>query len=182
VWDALITTQFARKCAGSEKSRKTTRYRATNRLLDLIRDFKTRDLLDRNLPRNTKREKPTEHALVHAHDEAEVLPLPESLKERQEIRKLEKRMALVNEENLRHEWRAFVIDSDSGKIAEHFEPNVCFRIVYSKELGRGGRMYSWSALSAQQIPKAAVRLHADGAMASGTNRASDLRFGTLVVI
>jgi hypothetical protein len=124
----------------------------------LIRDFKTRDLLDRNLARNTKREKPTEHALVRAHDEAEVLPLLESLKERQEIRKLEERMALVDEENLRHEWRAFVIDSDSGKIAEHFEPNVCFRIVYSKEWGRGGRMYSWSALSAQQIPKAARRV------------------------
>jgi hypothetical protein len=97
------------------------------------------------------------HALVVAHLAKRILPLPENPKEWSEIRSLEIRMELVNRENLLHEWRAFVVNPYSGRAGESFEPNVCLRIVYSKEWGRGGRMYSWSALSAQQIPKAARR-------------------------
>ena len=64
IWDLVIEAGFAVVCKGSESSRRQTLYRATNKLLDLRREWELKLVIDTTLGRNTELAEPTRFALV----------------------------------------------------------------------------------------------------------------------
>lgn len=67
-------------------------------------------------------------------------------------RGVEDTIDFINQRNLEHSWLAFYTDPDSGrKVA--FQPNPCLRQVHVGQFFRAARLYSWSALSGQNLSK-----------------------------
>jgi hypothetical protein len=71
-------------------------------------------------------------------------------------RAMEDRIERVNSSNLEHSWKAFHIDPETGR--QHvFQPNPCVRQIHAGQFFRAVRLYSWSEMSGQNLPKATRR-------------------------
>ncbi|WP_425399574.1 hypothetical protein [Aeoliella sp.] len=67
-------------------------------------------------------------------------------------RHTEDRIEYINQRNLEHSWVAYLTDPESGrKVA--FQPNPCLRQIHVGKFFRACRLYSWSALSGQNLSK-----------------------------
>lgn len=85
---------------------------------------------------------------------ATLLPIsPEPAWQYREIRRLEDLIERINRANLSHTFVGFRIDRETGK-KRVFPLNPCVRRVFTNEIYRGGRLYSFGDLSVQQVTKA----------------------------
>lgn len=153
VWDILLRYNLANKCTGSQSSGYKTRYRITNKLIEIYKYFYGISL-DYNLDRNTLRVIPTDHALVVLKDkEKHVMPFKGfELGCIRYIRDTENMIEEINQQNLTHKWKASTISNDTGYKID-FPPNVCLKQIHSQRIQRCARLYSWSCLSGQNLSK-----------------------------
>ncbi len=167
VWDAVVEAGLASCCLGSEGAGMVTRYRAKGKLLQSFKGLELQ-LLDTDLERNTRRMlDPTWHALVVLHDkEKKIIPFPPkhldatlggvSVEEYLAI--VENSIERINRSNIAHAWEAFrIIDPATLKMGA-FQPCVCLKQKHSRKLFQYARLYTWSALSAQNLSKQERRL------------------------
>ncbi len=178
VWDAIIKAGFADRCTGSEQSGKVTRYYPRAKLLRLRKQWKLDLLIDLQLERNTERpHDPTKQALVLLHsskvdpvtglkldelDQKQPLSFHDWAKNEagprgmqsglEYVQAMEDLIERINRSNLRHSWQAFHVNPMSSKETA-FQPNSCVRQIHVGEMFRGTRLYSWSLLSGQSLPK-----------------------------
>jgi hypothetical protein len=168
VWDAIIEAGYAHLCLGSEVAGKVTRYAASDTLIDLFLGWKLAEILDLKLARNTRRREPTALALIILRtgtrdlttgkklprgNRKKPLPLPRFPAQTLAVlRSLEDRIERVNWANLQHTWQAYYRDPETGK-RRIMQPNPCLRQIHCGRLGRAARLYSWSPLSGQSLPK-----------------------------
>jgi len=68
------------------------------------------------------------------------------------VRAIEDAINAINEGNLSHTWIAYRESEGTGRQAA-FQPNVCLRQVHSGAMFRATRLYSWSGVSGQGMPK-----------------------------
>lgn len=161
LWDALIEAGLARKCTGNSYVSKRTLYRASGALLGLFKGWKIDQLIDFNLGRNTTTpEAPSWHALVVLQDkDRNLLPLPpehldhqlNGIPLREYLASVEDTIEAINRANLRHAWLAFKVVGLGKRRA--FQPCVVLKQKHSGQLLRYARLYTWSALSAQNLSK-----------------------------
>lgn len=178
-WDALLNAGLAVVCLGSEQSGRVSRYAATDELLRMREVWFLKLLLDIRLARNTDNlDAATDRALVclragrfdpvtwkvnedrrrpipfneyietHAQPGPDGRPDPRAIRNGLEyLRGVETEINRINTMNLSHNWQA------TNSRGHSFQPNVCLRQVHVGELFRLTRLYSWSPLSGQLLPK-----------------------------
>jgi hypothetical protein len=151
MWDELISAGLARCCIGSEQSRKSTRYEATDTLFNPFRHMTATQLIDTRLERNTRLgDNPTRHALViiNNKDKAEewgsVLPIPREFYEH--VATIEDRIEAINRCNADYAWRT----KWNGMSQQAL---VCYQQIHSRKIFRFGRVYTFSPYSAQLLSK-----------------------------
>lgn len=150
VWDSITAAGYANVSIGSQDSGKVTRYKATKRLTRLVDSWGLGNILDVDLSRNTEGGEPSIYALVVLKDSDtdEALPFDDMADlTRSMLEDYEDTIEFINRQNLTHTWQAF---NDEGKV---FQPNVCLRQLHIDKPCRYARLYSWSSLSGQNLPK-----------------------------
>lgn len=189
VWDALIKAGlchiWAEGIQGIPQKVQggVTRYRATKKLLGLLRLYEQKKYLDLRLDRNTQRKRPTFNAHVILHtgrtdlDTGERLP-EEMRKQLVPLSKLppwmvhyiatqERANAYYNAVMASHSWLMEVPDEIP------YEPNYCLRWTHSGRPCHYMRLTGWSAISVGQLSKEERRhLRIDG------ERTTELDFGS----
>lgn len=162
VWDAVIAAGLAKVCLGSEESKKTTRYRASAKLLDLREEWELRLVKDLTLIRNTQADAPQLNGLVVLHsgkvDAATGAPLrddqrkqPVPLPDVEYFRVVEDLIELINANNLHFSWHAFRTEPNGKR--RSFQPDPCLRQVHCGELFRAARLYGHGQWNAQSLSK-----------------------------
>jgi len=80
-------------------------------------------------------------------------PDPEAInRDLARLREIEDHIEFINNSNLAHNWKAFVVDSETGQ-KYVFQPNVCLRQIHVGQLFRAAGLYSWGPLSGQNLSK-----------------------------
>jgi hypothetical protein len=169
LWNAILAAKLAIKCTGSESAKVLTRYYATKKLLALRKKWHLEVLVDVELQHNTDLDRATPHGLVYLHtgriDLVTGKPLP--AKDRKQaidfkhlcsdlgiemLRSIEDTVEAFNDNNLRHSWKFYVTDPDTGR--QRSSPlNPCLRQIHVGQFFRAVRFYSWSELSGQNLSK-----------------------------
>jgi hypothetical protein len=170
VWETICTAGFADIALGSELSKRTTRYRATDKLMDLRRRWTLDHLVDLKLNRNSQEEQPTAHALVCLRKERFRFegkkrvrhPGPREIDFRPlcgehwlgHVRHTEDAIEAFNHNNLVHSWMFFVTDPVAGRLISS-PLNPCVRQIHygGKFYQNGMRFHGWSELSGQFLSK-----------------------------
>jgi hypothetical protein len=158
VWDAFVKSKLARQCTGSKVSKLDTVYRATDKLIQEFEEMKKlSEILETSLARNTIERIPTDLALVvlqtRESGKREILRidnLPSGVV--RYLKETENKVEAVNRQNLCHGWMALAKYPDSFREYAH-QINPCLRQVHSNEIGSAARLYSWSAVSGQNLTK-----------------------------
>jgi hypothetical protein len=162
LWDALAEAGLCRKCLGSEKSRKVTRYRATKELLHLEKQWTqahlkapkekpTGPLLGLVIFKRKEKGKPATvpfEKVLRAHAPRNLIGEPPGIAI---TRVIEEIINAINSENLNHSWKARY---DNGV---SFQPNVELVQEHIRQPYRGTRLYTRALTGVQNIKKAERR-------------------------
>ena len=167
-WDLLVEAGFCERCLGSEASGKTTRYRATKKLMNLQqvweqamlsepRETSANRLLGLVAFKSKKKGSVSEipfAAVIRAYSAKDHLGRPDEAAVGNftaVTRVVEEIINQINSVNLDHSWKT------TNEAGVYFQPSVELTQIHIGELWRGTRLYTRAEEGGQNLTKKARR-------------------------
>lgn len=167
IWDVIVKARLCRVCIGDELTGYVSRYRATGKLVKLLRLFEEGSYIDLRLDCNTKRKRPTKDAYLFLHSGTRDITTGKRLPKEQRkqimslidlpsnilryLKEREDQLRECNRINGEYTWSVKCPKTKRSQLS--YEPNYCLKESHSGRIGRYTRHIGWSNISIQQLSK-----------------------------